>query len=224
MIHRRLRILALGLVAALLLAACSVDRDQLSTLGSAAFFSSSSVGFSTNLVAPDSLAGAELAPQGHDPADYLFPNTFLLDTEGVIKRVRNDELTVDISAIVAPVVSCTNLGGTESPGQNYQTVEIKDSAAVIEITKNGKAGFDKTTDLADPFLPGGAYADLITGGTQCANPNWTAALEGVDVQAVVLELFYNDPAQYGEDPVDTVSYTCVTTLVPGASTLSCTAD
>jgi hypothetical protein len=80
-------------------------------------------------------------------------------------------VTVELAASGIPVVTCTNQGGNQSPGQNPSTVSATGDQIIGPqfITKKGTAPLDVEAE-AGPIT-------AIEGG--CANGNWTAQIDFV---------------------------------------------
>lgn len=83
----------------------------------------------------------------------------------------NQGVDVELTAAGIPVVTCTNQGGTQAPGQNPPKVSAEGNQFIGPqlITKKGTAPMDVT-----------AEAGTITGlQGGCPNNNWTAEIDFV---------------------------------------------
>jgi hypothetical protein len=83
-------------------------------------------------------------------------------------------VTVVLTGTGTPIVSCTNQGGNESPGQNPAKITVGGTQFIqsTDIDENGKAIVSVVTEPAPEVLPG------KQGG--CPNNNWTANVLGID--------------------------------------------
>ena len=95
---------------------------------------------------------------------------------------------VDLSATGDPVISCSNQGGNEAPGQNPSQITAAGNQSVEpqDITKNGTAPMGVTA-VPEPITP-------IEAG--CPNNNWTAQIVSVDWTNA--EIFIHDAANGNE--------------------------
>lgn len=134
----------------------------------------------------------------------------VLNATGTMTGIGHVDVLVQLKASGFPVVSCTNQGGNEAPGQNPPKV----SSVGDELldgdnpeTKNGKSPFNVTTDPLnlEPL-------DAIEYG--CPNDNWTAQIEFIywtDATITVFDLEGNE--------LQSQDYICTTTL----TSVTCTA-
>lgn len=95
-----------------------------------------------------------------------------------------EDTVVVLEATGIPVVTCTNLGGNQAPGQNPPKVTTDGSQqiGIRQITKNGAATLDVTTELPGSF-PGSAMG--------CPNDNWTATIVGIRFTNATVSVFQN---------------------------------
>lgn len=94
-----------------------------------------------------------------------------LDVTGTLTGLGGytDGVTVDLTAMGNPVVTCTSRGGNEAPGQNPSQVSANGTQIITEIFKNG------TAPVEVKAVPGSISAKQ--GG--CPNKNWTAEIVSV---------------------------------------------
>jgi len=132
-----------------------------------------------------------------------------LIAEGTIKGLGNEDVRVFLEASGLPVVTCTNKGGNQAPGQNPPKVSASGDTLLFgyDLTrKNGKSPYGVETN--DPVV-----VDAIEYG--CPNANWTATIDFVywtDATINVYDLYTNEL-------LFTQDYTCDTTL----NSVTCTA-
>jgi hypothetical protein len=107
----------------------------------------------------------------------------LLHAEGTLVGLGSTDSTVVIEATGVPVVTCTNQGGTQAPGQNPSSIATsgEQQIGITQITKNGSAQIDVTTELPVVNLP----ASLMG----CANDNWTASIVGIQFTTATVSVF-----------------------------------
>jgi hypothetical protein len=119
-----------------------------------------------------------------------------------------DGVTIVLTGTGIPVVTCTNKGGNQAPGQNPPKVTADGSQFIgpQSIDKKGKAPVGVETE--DPILTG------TQGG--CPNDNWTATVEFIYWTDATLTAIDNTSGAV----VATQNYTCVTTRNPDS--VSCT--
>jgi hypothetical protein len=123
-----------------------------------------------------------------------------------------DGVTVELTASGIPVVTCTNQGGNQAPGQNPPKVTANGIQEIPSdlITKKGTAPLNVTAK-PDPILTG------TQGG--CPNDNWSAVIDFVFWTNATITVTDNVTGY----PLLTQDYTCVTTRNPDNSgTVSCT--
>src|SRR5262245_5196749 len=118
-------------------------------------------------------------------------------------------VTAELAASGIPVVTCTNLGGNQAPGQNPSRVSARGEQviSVQDITRKGTAPMDVT-----------AKAGQITGTEGgCPNDNWTAHIDFIYWTNAVISV--RDTAT--NSLLLQQKYTCATTRDPAS--VSCTA-
>ena len=95
-----------------------------------------------------------------------------LIANGSLVGLGNDDVTVILDASGIPVVTCTNQGGNQAPGQNPPKVSTSGEQFLAHetFTKNGNTPF--TVETNDP-----PALDAKTMG--CPNNTWTAAIDFV---------------------------------------------
>ena len=110
----------------------------------------------------------------------------LLNAAGVLTglgAVENTIVIIEASGI--PVVTCTNLGGNSSPGQNPGriTTSGQQEIGITQIAKNGSADVDVTTEAPVVTLPASQMG--------CANDNWTATITAIQFTNATVTVFEN---------------------------------
>jgi len=131
-----------------------------------------------------------------------------LIAQGTLTGLGNQEAKVLLDASGFPVISCTNHGGNQAPGQNPPKVSASGEQLVtgLDLTKkNGKSPFDVET--SDP-----QFVDPIEYG--CPNGNWTAQIEFIYWTDATISVL--DPET--EEILLSQDFTCETTL----TTVACT--
>jgi hypothetical protein len=106
-----------------------------------------------------------------------------LHADGQLVGLGSTENTVVVlEATGVPVVSCTNPGGNQAPGQNPPkiTTDGNQQIGITQITKKGAATLDVTTDLPGSF-PGSQMG--------CPNDNWTATIVGIQFTNATISVF-----------------------------------
>jgi hypothetical protein len=191
--HRKRLFLPLFLaVTALILAACTTTPTD-------ALLASQGFGhFNANSISFDLGGGgsSSILTQVVDPTTGAKP----VVASGIAQGIGSDIYTVRISASGDPLVTCTNQGGTQAPGQNPAVTVLGDTAIGGDPSnRKGKYEFLVGEDSIDPL-------DIIS-STACPNDNWTARLDFI---------FWTDIELSLVDPngliTDTEYYTCDTTL------------
>ena len=130
-----------------------------------------------------------------------------LIANGSLFRYGNLDMIVYLSASGDPLVTCTNQGGNQAPGQNPPKVSAAGEQSLPkdgETTKNGKASF--SVETVDP-----QFVDALVFG--CPNDNWTAEIDFIfwtDATITITDLSGN--------VLLTQDYTCDTTI----NSVSCT--
>jgi hypothetical protein len=106
-----------------------------------------------------------------------------LHADGTLVGLGPVDATVVIEATGTPVVNCTNRGGNQAPGQNPPriTTSGQQQIGVTQITRNGSAQIDVTTDLPGVNLPGSQMG--------CPNDNWTATIVGIQFTNATVSVF-----------------------------------
>jgi hypothetical protein len=127
-----------------------------------------------------------------------------LKASGTLTGVGKQDVIVQLEASGTPLITCTNQGGNQAPGQNPPKVSASGNQVLSgnkPHTKNGKIEFtdvetENPTDL-DPIVFG------------CPNENWTASIDFVfweNAKITVLAFDNQDKILVEQD------YTCTTTL------------
>jgi len=126
-----------------------------------------------------------------------------LDVSGILTGLGGytDGVTVELTAIGDPVVTCTSRGGNQAPGQNPSQVLASGVQLITKIFKNGTAPVEVS---AEPTLT----------GTQagCPNNNWTANIDFVFWTHATITV--TDPSTDPDTVLLQQNYTCVTTRDP----------
>lgn len=149
------------------------------------------------------------SPVSAGPGIGLKSVTFSLGSliaNGYAQGLGNTDVTVVLDASGFPVVTCSNQGGTEAPGQNPPKVSAVDEHFLPgsdPLRKNGRASF--TTETDDPeTLPG----DLAG----CQNSNWTGRIDFIFWTDATLSLYDTATGTL----LDTKNFTCTTTRFPAS--------
>lgn len=122
----------------------------------------------------DGVAMAKSSQGGHNQGLCAGTCTGLfLHADGKLAGLGSTDSTVIIEATGIPVVTCTNKGDNQAPGQNPPNVTTSGEQQIgtTQITKNGSAEIDVTTELPSSSLPGSQMG--------CPNDNWTATIVGI---------------------------------------------
>ncbi|MCL6568374.1 MAG: hypothetical protein ACOYW9_02575 [Deinococcota bacterium] len=120
----------------------------------------------------------------------------------------NVDVVVTLSASGIPVVSCTNQGGTQAPGQNPPKVSGAASQLILHdapIVKNGRSPFE---------VEANAQTTLSAKRLGCPNNNWTANIDFVFWDRATLTLTDNASGAVLEQR----DFSCVTTRNPDSVT------
>lgn len=101
----------------------------------------------------------------------------------------SDGITVALVGIGIPVVTCTNQGGNQSPGQNPPKIQVGGSQYIPEdqitsTTKKGKTPVGVSADESNVALTG------TQGG--CPNDNWIATITSVEWTGAILSVYSGD--------------------------------
>lgn len=123
----------------------------------------------------------------------------------------NTDVTIALDASGTPVITCTNYGGNNVPGQSYPKISATGQQTLLgndPLRKNGKAAFFTETD--DPeTIPWNVAG--------CPNSNWTAHVDFILWTNATISVY--DTASNAL--LTKQNYTCVTTQTPAS--VSCTA-
>ena len=95
-----------------------------------------------------------------------------LKAEGVLSRLGSTDVDVVLDAIGIPVITCTNNGSNDVPGQSAPKVTASGKKSLLgdsTIRKNGKSPFDVETEPV--------YISWDAAG--CPNANWSARVDFV---------------------------------------------
>jgi hypothetical protein len=131
-----------------------------------------------------------------------------LIAQGTLTGLGNENVRVSLKASGFPVVSCTNLGGNQAPGQNPPKISASGEQLLFgfDLTrKNGKSPFDVET--IDPQV-----FDAVEYG--CPNNNWTAKIEFIYWTEATIDVFDLET----QELLVSQDYTCTTTQ----TTVNCT--
>ncbi len=131
-----------------------------------------------------------------------------LVANGTLTGLGNQDVEVLLEARGFPLVSCTNLGGNQAPGQNPPKVTASGNQILLGLdlrSKNGKTPFDVATNDPPPM-------SAIELG--CPNNNWTAQIDFIFWTEATISIL---DAQTGALLLEQ-DYTCTTTL----TTVTCT--
>ena len=125
-----------------------------------------------------------------------------LIAQGSLTGLGNQDVKVLLDASGFPVVSCTNQGGNQAPGQNPPKISASGQQLVTGFDlrkKNGKSPFGVETENPQ-------FVDPVEYG--CPNDNWSAQIEFIYwTDATIRVLDANT-----ENVLLRQDYTCTTTL------------
>jgi len=132
-----------------------------------------------------------------------------LIAKGFAGGLGNTDVTVVLDASGIPVITCTNHGGSDVPGQSSPKVSASGQQGLLgsdPLRKNGKSPFDVETD----------ESSVTWDQAGCPNPNWTARIDFI---------FWTNATISVHDTATNVlltsqNYICTTTRFP--ATVSCT--
>jgi uncharacterized membrane protein len=132
-----------------------------------------------------------------------------LIANGTLTGLGATDVKVILDASGIPLVTCTNQGGNQAPGQNPPKVSAMGLQSLFgndPVRKNGKSPFGVETDDPAPFV------NAVEAG--CPNNNWTATIDFVfwTNATITVKSLATDAI------LRTQNYTCTTTL----TTVSCT--
>lgn len=125
-----------------------------------------------------------------------------LVAQGTLTGLGNDDVRVRLDASGFPLISCTNHGGNQAPGQNPPKVSASGDELLFgfDLTrKNGKSPFDVKTvapQVLDPIEYG------------CPNDNWTAQIDFIFWTDATISVYDLET----QELLASQDYTCTTTL------------
>jgi len=125
-----------------------------------------------------------------------------LIANGSVTGLGNLEAKVLLDASGFPVISCTNNGGNQAPGQNPPKISASGEQLIsgFDLTKkNGKSPF--SVETIDP-----QFVDPVEYG--CPNENWAAKVEFIYWTDATINVV--DPVT--EEVLASQDYTCTTTI------------
>lgn len=139
-----------------------------------------------------------------------------LNADGDLTGLGNQNVIVELIAQGIPVITCTNYGGNQVPGQSYPKISTSGDQTLQNDgndnrNKNGKTPF---------YVETGELPALTWEDAGCPNSNWSASIDFVfwtDATINVYELL--DSGEQG-NLLASQEYTCVTTRYPAS--VSCT--
>lgn len=132
-----------------------------------------------------------------------------LIAEGELTGLGKDNVRVILEASGFPVVTCTNQGGNQAPGQNPPKVSATGEQLLFgfDLTRrNGKSPFGVET--IDPVV-----LDAVEYG--CPNSNWTATIDFIHWTNATIKVLALD----AQEVLLVKNFVCTTTL----NTVTCTA-
>ena len=187
---QRLTLPLLLAILALLLAACTSTEALLATQGFGHFNAKS-----VTIDIGSGSGGGSLVTQIVDPSTGALP----VNATGIAQGIGSEVYNLRLTATGDPLVSCTNQGGNQAPGQNPAVTVLDDSAVGGDPSnRNGKYEFD-VANAIDPLA--------IVSATACPNDNWTARLDFIFWTEVWLELENSEGFV-----TDEIHFDCTTTL------------
>jgi len=124
-----------------------------------------------------------------------------LVADGALSGLGNTDVTVLLDASGFPVITCTNQGGSQAPGNQPTAISVTEAQSIPGaglVEKNGKAGFRvEINDL--PAL------DAVEAG--CPNENWSAQIDFIYWEGATIRV--RDTAT--QEVLLRQDYTCTTT-------------
>ena len=132
-----------------------------------------------------------------------------LIADGSLTGLGNQDVTVELDASGIPLVTCTNQGGNQAPGQNPPKVSATGTQFLSHniFTKNGTSPFNVETN--DPQL------GLTAKQMGCPNNNWKAKIDFVFWTQATIKVHTGDitgPVGLKQD------FACTTTHNPDSVT------
>jgi hypothetical protein len=125
-----------------------------------------------------------------------------LIAEGTLTGLGKQDVVVQLDASGFPVVTCTNQGGNQAPGQNPPKVSASGQQLLFgfDLTrKNGKSPFGVETN-DPPVLSAIEYG--------CPNNNWTAQIDFIYWTNATIKVLDLET----QELLASQDYTCTTTL------------
>ena len=134
-----------------------------------------------------------------------------LIANGYASGLGNTDVTVVLDGSGVPVITCTNYGGNDVPGQSYPKVSATGQQTLLgndPLRKNGKSPF--FTETEDPET-------LAWDVAGCPNSNWTGHIDFIFWTDATISVYSTETGAL----LTSKSYTCNTTRYPAS--VSCTA-
>ena len=134
-----------------------------------------------------------------------------LIANGYASGLGNTDVTVVLDASGTSVITCTNYGGNDVPGQSYPKVSASGQQTLLgndPLRKNGKSPF--FTETEDPET-------LSWDVAGCPNSNWTGHIDFIFWEKATISVYSTSTG----DLLKSQSYTCTTTRYPAS--VSCVA-
>ena len=103
----------------------------------------------------------------------------VLQAQGSIAGLGNQDVTIVLEAEGIASVTCTNKGGTQAPGQQ-KSIDVSGTVSNLR-PENGRVNFTVTT--GDPNLSSGSGNTKSDG---CPNGNWTSEITDVTFTSATL--------------------------------------
>jgi hypothetical protein len=131
-----------------------------------------------------------------------------LIADGYAYGLGNTDVTIQLDASGIPLITCTNQGGTQAPGQNPPKVSASGNEFLNhnDYTKNGRSAFNVETSEPQPGLSAKKMG--------CPSNTWTASIDFVFWTNATISMFDTATGTllFKQD------YTCVTTHNPDSIT------